>query len=331
MQRRYATPAIAALVAALVMRTAGAQAQPPSRIHRVAVVEYLTEAAVRLVKDLVLRELNKLGYVERRNLVLEIRSLLGMDPKEQEAVMADVVRTRPDVIVVAGTNAALRAVKATRSIPVVMWASVDPVAAGLAQSLAHPGGNVTGLVSDVGAGAEEKRMQLLLELVPRARRIAFVGVQPDWTNPWGAAVRSFAAKRGVVLVFAEGTGTSDFSRSVEIVRKEKPDAVFVALSGATSQARALFGRMTVETGIPSVCGIAEMANDACVMTYGQSSVEFIARSMAYVDRILKGANAADLPIEQPTRFQLVINLKLANQIGLQVPSTLLMRADKVVE
>jgi len=270
------------------------------------------------------------GYVEGQNLILDRWTTYGLDGAGMDGLFADVARAKPDVIVVPGSGHALRAVKAASAIPIVMAASGDPVGLGLAQSLAHPGGNVTGLVTDVGAGAEEKRLEIFLELLPKARRIAFVGQKGDWDFVWGEAVRSAAAKRKVSITFAEGN-PAGFTEALDGIKRKKPDAFFVALSPTTGAFGLKFGQFTLANRIPSSCGIAEMAQDGCLMAYGQSAADIFAHSVTYVDKILKGAKPGDLPIEQPTRFQLVINLKTAKALGIKVPQSVLVRADRVIE
>ena len=229
-----------------------------------------------------------------------------------------------------GTAQAVRARKFTDSIPIVTIASVDPVGAGLAESLARPGRNVTGLVTDVVAGSEEKRLELFLELLPKARRLAFVGIKADWENPWGMAVQRSAETHRLNLFFADGKA-SGFNDALESLRREKSEAFFVALSPSTSTSGPLVAEFTVSSGIPSSCGITEMADQGCLKAYGQSFINFFNYALIFVDKILKGARAGDLPMEQPTRFELVINMKTAKALGLKVPQTILVRADRLIE
>jgi putative ABC transport system substrate-binding protein len=308
-----------------------AQAQPAAKVYRVAVVTYVPAAALPGTRAFELAQLKALGYLEGQNLVLDLRSLLGIDADGQRAVAADLLALKPDVVVVDGTTAAVLVAKATRSIPIVMAASADPVGAGLTQSLARPSANVTGLAIDVDTGAEEKRLEIFLEILPKARRIAFVGSPATWEEAWGKAVRGVAAKRGVSLLYVEAQGTAGYADALEIVTREKFDALFVANAPAAGRLGRTFGEFTVASRIPSACGITEMVDQGCLMTYGQSGIGFWKHGFAYVDKILKGAKPADLPIEQPTEFQLVINLKTAEAIGLKIPQSVLLRADRVIE
>jgi putative ABC transport system substrate-binding protein len=321
---------------ALCAASLAAEAQQASRVYRVAVVGTGPAAAqagpvpTSVSMRALVEALKARGYIEGQNLILERRSTYGLDDAGMDGVYADLARVKPDVIVVPGSNHALRAVKAASGIPIVMAASGDPVGLGLAQSLAHPGGDVTGLVTDVGAGAEEKRLEILLEMLPKARRIAFVGRKGDWDFLWGKAVRSAAAKRKVSITFAEGN-PAGFAEALDVVKRRKSDAFFVALSPTTFPFSSVFGEFTVANRIPSSCGLADMAQDGCLIAYGQSIADIWTHSVTYVDKILKGAKPGDLPIEQPTRFQLVINLKTAKALGIKVPQSILVRADRVIE
>jgi putative ABC transport system substrate-binding protein len=308
-----------------------AQAQPAARTYRVAVVTYVPAAALPGTRAFELSELKALGYVEGQNLVLDLRSLLGMDADAQRAAVAELLDLKPDVIVVDGTSAAVLVAKQTKTVPIVMAASADPVGAGLTQSLARPSGNVTGLAIDVDTGAEEKRLEILLEMLPRARRVAFVGSPVSWEEAWGKAVQRVAAKRGVSLIYVQGQGTVGYADALETVKREKFDALFVANTPAAGRLGRVFGEFSAANRVPSACGITEMVDQGCLMTYGQSGRGFWKQAFVYVDKILKGARPADLPIEQPTGFQLVINLKTAEAIGLKIPQSVLLRADRVIE
>ncbi len=307
-----------------------AQAPPSKRPHRVAYVVYFPSSRLAWLHEFVAEQLKVFGYVEGENLTLDMRGVLGVSPEDQEPIYEEVVRSNPDVIVVDGTGQALRARKATRSIPIVMWASVDPVGAGLAQSLARPGGNVTGLAIDVDTGAEAKRMDLFLQMVPNARRVAFVGLRADWENPWGLAVRDVAARHDVTLVFAEGK-PAGYADALNMVKQSRVDAFFVALTPTTGIIGRTLGDFSVANRLPSSCGLTEMADSGCTMAYGQSVKDFIVAAISYVARILNGAKPSELPIEQPTQFHLVLNLKSAKSIGLPVPPALSVFADRVIE
>jgi putative ABC transport system substrate-binding protein len=179
-------------------------------------------------------------------------------------------------------------------------------------------------------GSEEKRLEIFLELLPMARRLAFVGTKGDLESPWGRAIQSAAAKRRLDLYFAEGT-PAGFADALEAVRRRKSEAFFVAASPMTTQFSSSFSEFTLASGIPSSCAITEMAEQGCLMAYGQSFKSFFSYAVTYVDKILKGAKPGDLPIEQPTKFELVINMKTAKALGIKIPQSVLLRADRVIE
>jgi putative ABC transport system substrate-binding protein len=277
-----------------------------------------------------IEELKARGYVEGRNLILDRRSRYGLDPQAVANQLADIVRSKPDVIALDSTPLAVMAQKLTTTIPIVLVASIDPVGAGLAHSLARPGKNVTGLVSDVGAGSEEKRMDLFLEMLPKARRLAYIGVKGDWETLWAKAAQSVALKRGRDLFFAAGSPPG-FTEALDALKQERPEAFVVALGPRTTASVARFVEFALANGIPSSCGIAEMADSGCLMAYGQSYKNFFAYSVRYVDKILKGAFPGDLPIEQPTKFELVVNMRTAKALGIAIPPAVLTRADRVID
>ncbi len=327
-----------ALIAILALGTLPrhAFAQRADKVHRITISVPMpaeaiagpvpTSPAMRAIVD----RLKALGYIEGRNLILDRRSRYGLDAQGMDDLMADIVHTKPDVILLDGTGQALRASKLTSSIPIVMASSIDPVGAGLAHSLARPGRNVTGLVTDVGTSSEEKRLEIFLELLPKARRLAFVGTKRDWENPAGRAIQSIAAKRRLDLFFAEGK-SSGFADALEALRRRKSEAFFIANSPSTGPFMASFAEFTLSSGIPSSGGVTEMAEQGCLMAYGQTARNFYSYAVTYVDKILKGAKPGDLPIEQPTRFELVINMKTARALGIKVPQAVLLRADRVIE
>ena len=313
-----------------------AHGQSPVKVYRVALILTGSPVAdmagpepVNPVVRAFLREMRERGYIEGRNWILERRSAEGHWERVGD-IVTDLVRLRTDVIVLANTEFAVRAVKVTREVPIVALAGDYLVEAGLARSLARPGGNVTGSTVDVDSGADVKRLEFLLALVPKARRIAFIGTQEDWSNAWGMAIRSAATTLGVALFHAESTH-SGYENAFAVVRREKPDAFWIARNPTALAQRAAIGQFSKESGLPGACGHAEAAQLGCLMSYGFVLNEAIARGASYVDRILKGAKPGDLPIEQARNFEIVVNLKTARQLGLAIPTSALLRADRVIE
>jgi putative ABC transport system substrate-binding protein len=186
------------------------------------------------------------------------------------------------------------------------------------------------LAIDVGVGSEEKRLELFLEMLPKVRRLAFVGLKGDWDSAWGKAIQNIVAKRRLDLFFAEGT-SAGFADALEALRQKQSDAFFVALSPNTAPFVSSFIAFTLSSGIPSSCGIVEYADIGCLMAYGQSYKSFFTSASTFVDKILKGAKPGDLPIEQPTKIELVVNLKTAKALGIKIPPSILVRADRLVE
>lgn len=313
-----------------------ASAQQAGKVYRVAVNLNMSAATLAgpvpasgAMRALV-ASLKARGYIEGQNLIIDRWSRLGLDSAAADEQMAALVRQGPDVIVVDSILPAQRAAKVTSSIPIVMVASIDPVGAGLAESLAHPGRNVTGLTTDVGFGAEEKRLEIFHEMLPKMRRLAFVGYQVDWENDWGKGLRSAAEKLRLDFFLAEGKRGS-FADAMETVKRERAEAIYIALSPSTGPFNSMFTAFTLANRVPSSCGIVEFAEQGCLMAYGQSYIAFFTQSAIYIDKILKGAKAGDLPIEQPTRFELVINMKTAKAIGVKIPQSVLLRADRLIE
>ena len=327
-----------ALLAILVLCTLPLDsfAQQPGKVNRIAVVsaspasQLAGPTPINPAIRAFMQALKARGYIEGENLNLDRRTIYGLEPTGMDDMMAELVRLKPDVIVVPGSGSAVRAMKAAGGIPIVMAASVDPVGYGVAQSLARPGGSVTGLTLDVGTGAEEKRLELFLELLPKARRIAYVGLKSDWDSPWGRAIRSAATKRRLDLYFAEGK-PNGFAEALDSLKQRKSEAFFVGLTPQTFPFSSTFGEFTVASRIPSSCGLTDMVEQGCLVAYGQSLADIYDHVVTYVDKILKGAKPGDLPIEQPTKYALVINLKTAKAIGIKIPQSLLLRADRVIE
>jgi ABC-type uncharacterized transport system substrate-binding protein len=274
--------------------------------------------------------LRELGYLEGKNIVIEQRYAAGQSDKLPELV-AEFVRVKADVIVVTGDPAAHAAKKATTAIPIVIVTSPDPVGTGLIASLAHPGGNVTGL-SDFHGGVVTKRLELLKDVAPLASRIAVLLNPANPSNPIQLKdIQAAAPAFRVTLISLEVKGPDDIAPAFTTIVKERPGALLVLGDRlfATNQTQII--ELAVKNRLPTIYSQRLYVEAGGLMSYGANFTDQYRRAAIYVDKILKGAKPADLPVEQPTKFELVINLKTAKQIGLTIPQSVLYRADKVIK
>jgi len=276
------------------------------------------------------QSLRELGYVEGVNLAVEWRNAEGKTERFDD-LAADLVRLRVDVIVAIVPGATLAAKRSTASIPIVMVNTPDPVQLGLVVSLGRPGGNVTGTTT-LSADLSSKQLELLKEAVPRAMRIAVLW-NPN--NPWHplavkgaeAAARSLA----VQLQIVEARSAEEFERAFEAMTRKRAGAVLVLADPLTAFHRTRLAELAIKRHLPGMFGTRAYAEAGGLMSYWAHQADLDRRVASYVDRILKGAKPADLPIEQPTKFELVINLKTAKALGLTIPPSLLGRADAVIQ
>lgn len=275
-------------------------------------------------------EMRALGYLEGRNLVLERRSAQG-NPERFEPILAELNDLRCDVIVMAGHRGLnLLAKEKIRSIPVVVFAMGQPVEIGLVDSLAQPGGNITGLTVNSGPEIEAKRLQLLKEVAPRLGRVAYLGTPQAWAGSIGRAARGAAAELGVELLHVEHI-PENLERTFATVADGRFDALFASLSAETYGQRRQIIDFALRARLPAVYPYLEMAALGGLMAYGVDVVDLGRRSAHYVDKILHGANPGQLPIDRPTKFELVVNLRTARKIGLALPPSILVRADRAIE
>jgi putative ABC transport system substrate-binding protein len=276
----------------------------------------------------VVHSLHDLGWVDGHNIVIERYSGAG-GPELVRATFADVVARNVDVILVSGGAALVREAKrATSTIPIVMIGPLtsDPVESGLVASFARPGGNVTGLTFVASGEMWEKRLQLLKELAPRITRVAFLGTKDCYERNG-----SSAKLLGITPILAEVARADQYEDGFAAATRERADGLFVCESGLTyvhaHQIVAFAGRAR----LPSVYAFSEAVAAGGLISYGSRLSDLYRRAAEYVDRILKGAKPADLPVEQPTKFELLINLKTAKALGLTIPPSLLLRADQVID
>jgi putative ABC transport system substrate-binding protein len=300
-----------------------AEAQQAGKVWRVGVLGVGSPELLR-------QSLREVGYVEGLNLAIEWRDAEGK-PERFGDLAAELVRLKVDVIVAANPAATFAAKRSTASIPIVMVNTPDPVQLGLAVSLGRPGGNVTGTTT-LSAELSIKQLELLKEAVPRAARIAVL-----WnpSNPWHplalkgveAAARSLAVR----LQILEVRGPEELDNAFATMTRERAGAVLVLADPMTFFHRTRIADLAAKRRLPAMYGVRESVDAGGLMSYWANQADLYRRVASYVDRILKGAKPADLPIEQPTRFELVINLKTAKALGLTIPPSLLGRADEVIQ
>jgi putative ABC transport system substrate-binding protein len=322
------------LALGLLLEPFVAEAQEVGKVHRVALVFPVAPVSgmagpepVSPTARAFVRALRAFGYVEGQNLILERRSAEGNVDRNAD-ILTELIRLKVDVIVVGGTPLALRAKELTTTVPIVMVIGADPVALKVVRSLARPGENITGFTV-MGTELGTKRLALLKEMLPGASRIAFLGMKRDWElakGVWGGATQAL----GLTMVLAEHT-PNDYTSAFSQIGRDRPDALFVTDHNSALTHARLIVDFATRSRLPSSHAFGEAVELGGLMSYGANTADLFRRAAGYVDRILKGAKPGDLPIEQPTKFELVINLKTATALGLTIPPSLLLRADQVIE
>jgi putative ABC transport system substrate-binding protein len=320
---------IAFLAAALVTRPGTTRAQQGGRVYRLGILRPTGPFAADRITDGVPRALAELGYVEGRNLVIERRFAEGKIA-ELPRLARELVALHMHVIVAVGTAAVRSAKEATTSIPIVLFGNFDPVASKLVANLARPGGNVTGILIAPEGTLAGKKMELLKETVPKAARMALLAPDdPGFAHQLQEA-RNAATALGIELVVVEVRG-GDFDRAFATIAAARPGALFVGATTHFVAARKQIIDLAAKLGLPAMYEWSEQVEDGGLMSYGGSLAQSYQRVAAYVDQLFKGARPADMPIEQPRRFRLVINLRTAKAMGLAIPQAVLLRADEVIQ
>jgi putative ABC transport system substrate-binding protein len=304
-------------------------AQQSARVPRIGYFHPTLSAPHAKARLNAFRErLRELGYVEGKNIAIEQRSSEG-DNDRLVSLINELVRLPVDVLVAdGGTLSVLTAKKATRTIPIVFPAAGDPVGDGLVSSLARPGGNVTGLTT-LGEELSGKRLQLLKEVVPAAIRVAVLA-HPSYKTHLPEAQRT-ATSLGLDLFVLEARNSSGINRVFTELPGNRPDVLLVHSNSVFSAESARIAEFALKLKLPTIGQQTADAESGYLATYGPDRLDLLRRTAEYVDRILKGAKPSDLPVEQPRKFELVINLKTAKAIGVTVPQAVLLRADKVIE
>ncbi len=306
------------------------EAQEAARVARIG---FLAADRMPAAYQSFLQGLRDHGYVEGRNVVIEYRSAEGKIER-LPALAAELVGLKVDVIVAAVTDAALAAQQATRTVPIVFPAVSDPVATGLVASFARPGGNVTGL-SFIAPELVGKSLELLKQAVPGVNRVAVLWQSGGLAERQGKALRKAAedAARvlGMRLQVVEARGPDDFDRAFAEITRGRADALMVLTSATFIQARGRLVDLAAKERLPAVYPAREFVDAGGLLAYAPNLRDLFQRAATYVDRILKGAKPADLPVEQPTKFELVINVTAAKGLGLTIPASVLARADQIIE
>jgi putative ABC transport system substrate-binding protein len=315
-----------ALLFALCVSADAQQANKSSRIGFLAAV---SPAALSDRAEAFRQGLRELGYVEGKNIVIESRYAEGR-LERLPSLAAELVRLKVDVIVTAGPPATRAASEATVTNPIVMAQDSDPVGNGFIASLARPSGNITGL-STLSSELSGKRLELLKEVVPKLSRVAVLGNSTVPGNAQALKEMELAAGAfGVQFQYEDVPGPKEIDIAFRAAGKRRADALLALNNPVLSAHRTRVAELAIKSRLPAMYERLEYVEDGGLMSYGVSSPDLYRRAASYVDRILKGAKPAELPVEQPTKFELVINLRTAKQIGITIPPNMLARADKVI-
>jgi putative tryptophan/tyrosine transport system substrate-binding protein len=329
--KRAAVSSILIAVTLLSVAVIG-EAQQPKKVPRIGYLSLLDPASESARAEVIRLALRERGYIEGQNIAIEYRYMEGKRDRAPE-LAAELVRLKVDIILVA-VGATIRAAKnATKTIPIVMVGpGPDPVKAGLVESLARPGGNVTG-ITFLSRELGGKRLELLKEAVTKVARVAVLYDQANTASAIEVKEDLPVAARalGLTLQSWEIRDADGFERVFAALNKQRPDGLYVTGGPLMRAHQKRIVGLTLKSGLPSVYTTREFVDAGGLMSYGADEAESYRRVAYYVDRILKGAKPADLPVEQPTKFELVINLKTAKQIGLTIPAEVLARANRLIK
>jgi putative ABC transport system substrate-binding protein len=316
----------------VLLATPLADAQPAGKVYRIGYLVPGSPTGDTRPREALREGLRELGWVEGRNIVIEYRFAEGRFDRLPD-LATELVRLKVDVIAAATAPPVLAAKNATTTIPIVMLTVADPVGRGIVTSLSRPGGNVTGVAYGVGTDTFGKGLELLQEAVPRVRRVAVLS-NPDTPNqPLVASVKSAARSLGLELRLVEARGPDQFDGAFAAMAKGGAEALLVVtdptylLPGAATR----LADLAVNSRLPSMHAQRPAIEAGGLMSYGPSIAALFRRGAVFVDKILKGARPADLPVEQPTKFELVIDVKTAKALGLTIPPAVLARADEVIQ
>jgi putative ABC transport system substrate-binding protein len=319
-----------AIVVTLTVYRVRVEAQQPTKISRIGFLAAVSPPAAAARMEVFRQGLRELGYVEAKNIVIEPRYAEGKLDR-LPALAAELVRLKVDIIVTAGGQATRAAKEATPTIPIVMTNDPDPVGSGFVASLGHPGGNITGL-STLAPELSGKRLELLKEVVPKLSRVAIVGTSTQSGHARAIKELELAAKAfKVQMQYLDVLDSKDVETAFRAAANGRADGVLTLTSPILRSQRAQLAQLAVKNRLPAIYNDIQFVEAGGLIFYGVSFLGLDRHAATYVDRILKGAKPADLPVEQPKDVEFIINLKAANQIGLTVPHQVLARADKVIK
>jgi len=317
--------------AVLLAAPLAAEAQQAGKVPRIGFLGTRTLSDTSPYLDAFRQGLRELGWVEGQNIVIDDRFAEGRFDRLPD-LAAELVRLKVAIIVAAPTPAVVAAKKATETIPIVAIAVGDPVGIGLIANLARPGGNVTGLSFSVGLEIAGKGLELLKETVPKVRRVAVLSNPANPGQPLSIRELNVAAQSlGVQLQLLEARGPNEFDGAFAAMATERVGALLVVADSMFNLHRTRLADLAARSRLPAAYGLRENVEAGGLMSYGPSVRDLFRRAATYVDKVLKGAKPGDLPVEQPTKFELVINLKTAKALGLTIPPSLLSRADEVIQ
>ncbi len=316
-------------VAGVIALPAATRAQPSGKLPRIGFLNNLNPRIASASTEAFLRGLQDLGWIDAKNIAIEYRWADG-DMARHIALVAELVALPVAVIVTAGTPAVRAAQQATHAIPIVVAIMPDPVALGFAASLARPGGNVTGL-ANLFEELTPKQLQVLREVFPKATRIALLSDPAMGDRGIQSATEAAARQLGLIPRVFQVGDANDLDLVISTAKRERADAVLVLPSPFFNRYRARIAEVATGHKVPTFSESSEYVKDGGLLSYGPNFPQMYYRAASYVDRILKGAQPGDLPIERPTKFELVVNLKTANALGITLPQQLLLRADEIIQ
>jgi putative ABC transport system substrate-binding protein len=321
---------ISGICALLFVFCASAKAQQAGKVPTVGVLLALPHSAISDRIQAFQHGLSQLGYVEGKNMIVEYRYADGKFDRLPD-LAKELATLKVDVIVTGGPTATRPAKKATATIPIVMAQDTDPIGNGFVESLARPGGNITGL-SNYHPDLTGKQLELLKEIVPKLTRVAVLGNSKEPGNVQAIQETKLAGTGlKLQLRYLDVQNPHEIKNAFEAAIKERADALLILSSPLATSHRTELAQLALKNRLPTMYQVSESVEAGGLMTYGVSTADLWRRAATYVDKILRGAKPADLPVEQPTKFELVINLKTAKQIGLTIPPTVLARADRVIK